>query len=224
MSIYRTYALQLDEAFRAARDEYAKLHAAVQAANAKRDFIKRSAPGKTTAEYERDTAEAELSVRFAQAAFDDRASKIWADFRAKRDQIRAELTAASSARNLAMPDAIDQNGLELLKSGILTPEDMEAFVERYNDNPTMLRLVGKYAREAGTNTAQIDAKAAARYNYLAMSVANGQNADVRRWDELKTITDHCGADEIRAARMNPSQIVAMGSHWESLSAPVLAER
>ncbi len=47
----------------------------------------------------------------------------------------------------ATPDKLDTNALELLKSDILTDTELSSMAERYADNATMRRMIGKYAQE-----------------------------------------------------------------------------
>lgn len=47
----------------------------------------------------------------------------------------------------ATPEKLDTNALELLKSGILTDPELSEMAEKYSDNATMRRMIGKYAQE-----------------------------------------------------------------------------
>jgi hypothetical protein len=47
----------------------------------------------------------------------------------------------------ATPEKLDTNALELLKSGILTDPELSEMAEKYADNATMRRMIGKYAQE-----------------------------------------------------------------------------
>jgi hypothetical protein len=59
-------------------------------------------------------------------------SRAWDNFKATRRTIRAELEQAVRAANIANPDAIDNNALELMKTGVLSPADYSAFMERFD--------------------------------------------------------------------------------------------
>lgn len=69
--------------------------------------------------------------------------RIWPEFNRRRAELRAALEHEVHSGTLASPDAVDPNGLELLKSGILSADDYYSLVDKYDDNPTMLRLVAK---------------------------------------------------------------------------------
>ena len=47
----------------------------------------------------------------------------------------------------ATPEKLDTSALELLKSGILTDAELSEMAEKYADNATMRRMIGKYAQE-----------------------------------------------------------------------------
>ena len=51
----------------------------------------------------------------------------------------------------ANPDAIDPNAVELLKTGVLGAYDFCSLADKHADNPTMLRIIEKYAKEAANN-------------------------------------------------------------------------
>lgn len=113
-------------------------------------------------------------------------------FEGRRNEPRAALAAAIKAENTATPDGIDQNGLELLKSGILTADDMESLVSKYDGNPTMLRLAGKYAKEmADTMKDPSDAPARARLYGICAAVKDGEGRAMRAFDTLVSIADRC---------------------------------
>ena len=58
----------------------------------------------------------------------------------------------SKRRRKTVPLTMDSNALELLKSGVLTSDDYAAFMEKYDSNPTMLKLLAHYAAEAAKAT------------------------------------------------------------------------
>ena len=100
------------------------------------------------------TARAALKLHDAEATFNEVSARVWDNFKATRRTIRAELEQAVRAANIANPDAIDNNALELMKTGVLSPADYAAFMERFDSNPTMLKLVGHYAAEAAKDYGQ----------------------------------------------------------------------
>ena len=51
----------------------------------------------------------------------------------------------------ASPDKLDAATMQLLNSGICTPAELARLVDRHQGNPTMLRIVGEYARNLRDN-------------------------------------------------------------------------
>lgn len=60
----------------------------------------------------------------------------------------AKLKAAVQADSTADPSDIDANGLTLLQSGILRPDELEGLLDRYEDNTTMTRIIGQHCKAA----------------------------------------------------------------------------
>lgn len=124
------------------------------------------------------------------------------------------------ADGTANPDAVDNNGLEILKSGILSADEYAAFAEKYDNNPTMLRFVAKYAREAA-DAMKEDPKARATLNSVAMACQDGRSAPLRAWDDLSKICDHCSGQSRKGVTERPEHVLAMGAHWAELSAEAI---
>ena len=61
--------------------------------------------------------------------------------------LRAELAEKVRRDSLVNPDDVDSKALSLLESGVMKADDFAALTERYNENPTMLRLIALYARK-----------------------------------------------------------------------------
>lgn len=61
-------------------------------------------------------------------------------------ELRAQFAAHLDEHYAASPDKLDTATMQLLGSGICTPTDLARLVERHQGNPTMLRIVGEYAR------------------------------------------------------------------------------
>ena len=63
------------------------------------------------------------------------------------EEIGKALKSAFAKVNQARPEDIDRAGLELLNSGILTVDDLGALLDRYEDNPTMRRLIAQHVEK-----------------------------------------------------------------------------
>ena len=117
------------------------------------------------------------------------------------------------------PESIDQNGLDLLKSGILTPDDYFGLLDKYNDNPTMLRFVAKYAKETADT---MDDPAGRRTLYmLCQQCRNGQGEIMRSWDALSSIADYCSG-QVHGQGDAPAYIETMSRRWEELTEEIIS--
>ena len=129
--------------------------------------------------------------------------------------MRRELAERVAADSSANPDTVDANGLELLKSGILTANDFYALAEKYDDNPTMLRLLAKYARDAASDPSNDQATRGALY-MLSERCADGCGAVMGNWDALSQIADYCSG-QAHERTGSPSYTLSMSEWWEQLS-------
>lgn len=62
-------------------------------------------------------------------------------------ELRAQFAAHLDDHYAASPDKLDTATMQLLGSGICTPVELARLVDRHQGNPTMLRIVGEYARK-----------------------------------------------------------------------------
>lgn len=219
MGKYYSYGQRLDEAFKTAREEYLKayneLEAAekeVKAAEAWKEefFIGDRAMRKVRAA----ARLAEAKIKFAEVE-----RSAWPAFVNTMDMLTRQLEKEIKAGNMVAPDGIDNNGLELLKSGIMSPDEMASFVEKYDGNATMLKLVSKYASEAAEKAQ--DPHQRARYNTVAYATREGFGKALKQWNDVCYVAKMC-AGKARERREDPAHIVNMSSRWEELSAAAIA--
>ena len=137
-----------------------------------------------------------------------------------RADLRAALERDVRGENLASPDAVDHSGLELMKSGILSADDFYSLAEKYDDNPTMLRFVAKYAKEAADDMDSTRAKDRGALYQLAQVCGQGQSRTMREWDDLSKIADYCSG-QTRNRRDTPTHTISMGKWWEQLSGEIV---
>ena len=218
MSKYNSYARELDKAFKEAREKYAKLVSNYNAAKSRLNSA--NAQFKETYTGERAVKEARAKAEFLEAeeALRIDGKKVWDAFMQRRDQTGRELAQAVKAGNMASPDGIDNNALELLKSGILTADEMVAMAGKYDSNPTMLRLIGKYAREMAEKAERADRGTLC---ILADECRNGFNKVMRVWESLVSTTNYCSGIGAGDRRREPQVAVKMGEHWEEFTANVI---
>ena len=209
MSNYNRYAKDLDAAFRAARQEYAEAWDKFQAA--------KNARGQGDA---MQRQRAELKYQQAELDFKEAEARIWPELNRRRAELRSKLERELRGDNAANPDAIDPNGMELLKSGILSADDFYSLVEKYDDNPTMLRFVARYAKEAADDMDRTQAKDRGALYQLAQVCSQGQGRTMRAWDDLSHIVDYCSG-QTRNRRDTPTHTISMGKWWEQLSGEIV---
>lgn len=212
MSKYRIYAQKIDEAFRAARDEYKSAYDELEALDKKR------VTSGTAGSVQRQRAE--LDYKDAQRKFKSEEDRIWGEFNQRRSELRRELVEAVSQDRTASPDAVDEKALALLNSGIMDVRDFYSMEEKYSDNPTMLRLLGQYARKIAEGT-DIDRSDRGALYMLADRCKNAQGGVVNNWDALSKIADYCSGQS-RERRDSPAHTVNMGNLWEQLSGDMVS--
>ena len=214
MSQYNQYAKKLDDAFKAARDEFSTAYNNLQSAKQDNDAARvwREETYKGENELRRQIAKGNLLK--AEQALRATETRVWADFDRQKAWIRSDLEKAVRANSAANPDVVDANALELLKSGILTADDYFTLVDKYDNNPTMLRLIAKYAQEAASNK-DTDAKTRGALYMLADQCRNGKNRIMRSFDDLCRISDYCSGRA--GGRYSSGHAASMADKWEQLS-------
>ena len=215
MSKFNTYAQQLDAAFKTARGEYVEAYQRFQQAQQANCRANAWTPNESAAEKQVKTARAALALHDAEAAFTEASARVWGDFKTTRRMLRAELEQEVRAANLANPDAIDSNALELLKSGVLTSDDYAAFMEKYDSNPTMLKLLARYAAEAAKATDS--RREAATLNAISIDCQSGQGAILRAFDDLCKVSDYCRGERHDGDRFRPEHTAIMSEKWDDLA-------
>ena len=214
MTKYNQYAKKLDNAFKTARDEFSTAYNNWQKAKQDNDAAQawREETYKGENELRRQIAKADLLK--AEQALRAAETRVWADFDRQKATIRADLEKAVRVNSTADPDAVDANALELLKSGILTADDYFALVDKYDDNPTMLRLIAKQAKAAADDK-DADPKMRGALYMLADQCRNGRNSTMRGFDDLCRISDYCSGRA--GGRYSSGHAASMADKWERLS-------
>lgn len=153
-------------------------------------------------------ADAEAKYYAKKSAY-EAAKRAFASSVGKIPEIRAELQKLIEADLSANPDHLDGNTMELLKSGILKPEEYARLLERFNDNPTMVRMIGRYAEECAKNN-QLSFADRNAYHAAAHAARNANGGDkLEAMDYLADVYGRC----VR----NPAMI----SHWDDLTGKVM---
>lgn len=209
MSKFNIFAKRLDEAFRKSRSEYnAAFHALECAQQASRD-ANAWKPGDSAEEKQARIDCAAVKLHDAEAAFSEVSARVWDNFKTTRHTIRAELEQAVRTANIVNPDAINNNALELMKSGAMTSVDYAAFVRKYGNNPTMLRLISHYSAEAAK--AQDNSGEAVALNSISDACQSWKGKVLQKFDDL---LDYCGNI---TGHEEPNEVSGMIEKWDELS-------
>ena len=153
----------------------------------------------------------------AEHTFKAAESRVWAEFDRQKEAIRRDLESEVRATSTVDPDAIDTNALELLKSGILTADDIFSMVDKYDSNITMLRLISKTAKELADDK-NTDTATRGQLYMLCSRIRNGRNSTMRNFDDLVEISNYCsGRGGGGTQRTTPAHTVAMAGKWEELA-------
>ena len=218
MSQYNKYAQRLDTAFKTVREEYMEAWNQLQAAQKANTDAQawRAETYRGENDLRRQRAKAELLE--AEHTFKATESRVWAEFDRQKEAIRRDLESDVRASSTVDPDAIDANALELLKSGILTADDIFSMVNKYDSNLTMLRLISKTAKELADDKQHTDAKTRGLLYTLCNQIGNGKNSTMRNFDDLVEISNYCsGRGGGGTQRTTPAHTVAMAGKWEELA-------
>ena len=211
MSEFNHFAKELAAAFRAARSEYAAVYeeltkAKENASAAGLDAVKKQI--------------ATLQLQEAEKKMRQETGRIWSVFDAKAAELRSALEKEAQASKCVDPTAVDAAGVELMKSGILTPDDYYSLAEKYDGNVTMLRLLSKYAAEAATDAGNRKDRVA--LTVLSQECANGTGKTLKAWDDLMTTVNYCsGRGGSGNRRPTPGVTLSMGEWWDELSGEII---
>ena len=217
MSQYNKYAQRLDTAFKTAREEYMEAWNQLQAAQKANTDAQAWRAETYRGENDLRRQQARAQLREAEHTFRASESRVWAEFDRQKDAIRRDLESKVRASSTVDPDAIDANALELLKSGILTADDVFSLVDKYDSNITMLRLISKTAKELADDK-NTDAKTRGQLYVLCSQIGSGKNSTMRNFDDLVEISNYCsGRGGGGTQRTTPAHTVAMAGKWEELS-------
>ena len=84
-----------------------------------------------------------------QAEIKKQLSELINNTNAEYEQIKAECEAVFGEYDRATGKKVDLATVELLKSGILRPDEIKALINDFNGNSAMLRIIGDYAYKKG---------------------------------------------------------------------------
>ncbi len=139
MSKFNHYARKLDEIVKAAFAKYQSAEAAFKKAERDYKALRPDIDPVTKAKKMIAREDAKIALNAAKSELEDKRQEIAV--------LRRELERAVAESFSADPEMLDSNTVELLKSGILTASEYRRLFDkaRQESNPTMARLVAKYA-------------------------------------------------------------------------------
>lgn len=221
MSKYNNYAKELDKAFKAAREEYKAIVDRLVAAERAKDAAEAWFAEKYIGERAFKKAKAQAELSEAQNEIKTAGARIWENFDNTKRNIGARLFEEIKKDNLATPDDIDPAGIELLKSGILSAEDMTGLASKYDNNPTMLRIISTYAQNAA-EAHKDDRESKHAFMAIHNVTKDGLSSAARNWDTLSTMADRCaGVSRVGSLTSAPKFVASMNRHWEEVSSNVV---
>lgn len=206
MSKFNSYAKRLNDAAKTAFEKYQKAEKVYLAAQDRR----RNLPWNATRD---DKTVADAAIIQAEEAL-NAAKGAFTAARQEMANIRGELANDLKKAYTANPEDIDSNTMELLKSGILSPDEYVALANRAisNGNNTMLRIIGNHAEKVADGLRD-DQKATetrgALYAISSRAKDSTGSAELEAYDSLVSTFDRCSN--------NPAMI----NHWDGLTQTVV---
>ena len=127
------------------------------------------------------------------------------------EEIGKDLKSAFAKVNQARPEDIDRAGLELLNSGILTVDDLGALLDRYEDNPTMRRLIAQHVEKLLKDTKDTQT----RRELIAVRQKAVANDIMDAWKNLEDTARICTGQA--HGKGEPRYVLSISSQWEKLT-------
>ncbi len=190
MSKYNHYAKRYDDIARSVFNDYKKVSADYETAKAAyENHPYRHAVGLIPAENAASLAQAKVDMLKAEVQLN--AAKINLNDAGNRiREIQKELNEALDRDYRINPADVNMATIEILKSGMLRPEEYGKMIADNQSNPTMCRMIGQYALQAYSTATDREARA-----HLIAAVHDSRNIDgsnyKQTFDDLCLIYDKC---------------------------------
>lgn len=215
MSKYAIYAARLDTAFKDARKQYTDAYNAVKEAEKGVEDAKNERDKFYVGEADLLREERTTALHRAEAAFRIVEERIWPAFDAVRDELTEALKKSVQAGSTAAPEDIDANGLTLLQSGILRPDELEGLLDRYEDNTTMTRIIGQHCKAAADK--ERDPEKRQRLTAIARRANEGLSGVLEAWNGLLDACRTCSGRGHGEEKGKPALVVSISKQWERLT-------
>jgi hypothetical protein len=147
MAQYRNvteFLAKIREAYNKAREEYTLLNDKLDKIEAlrKRDIER----GWANPQFQKEDTE---TYQKNKAEVKKQLSELINNTNAEYEKIKAECEAVFGEYDRATGKKVDLATIELLKSGILRPDEIKALINDFDGNSAMLRIIGDYAYKRG---------------------------------------------------------------------------
>lgn len=206
MSGYKMFADRLDYAFKEARTRYTEAYNLMLSKKRDMEDIRRNPSLADTF-----GMKAEYDYKQAKADFEKAETAVWEDFEREMEEIGKALKSAFAKVNLARPEDIDRDGLELLNSGILTIDELEPFLARYEGNPTMERFVARHIEKLLEETKEGQTR-----QRLIMIRQKAMTSDIMdAWKNLEDTARICTGQA--HGKGEPRYVLDISGKWERLT-------
>ena len=207
MSKFNHYAQEANRIAKEAFKEYKEAEQAYREAQAKY-YKYPQRVGFVDHEYAVKSLRAKADFEEAKNNF-SQAKRNLASHQREFDELRSQLSEELDTYYAVNPEAVDSKAIELMKSGVLTLNDYKRLMNEAEEaeNFTMMRMVSKYAKEAGEAISQrygegdLTAREFQRLSY----VPDYASKQMEAFDLLKEVYDRS---------VNNSGMI---DHWEELT-------
>lgn len=221
MSKYNEYARRLDEAFKEAREGFSMVYDyTVQKTNEYKE-ADREHKIKHSPETLRNATNKRVAYEEAQEYYKLMAMKNWDIFFEKKEKITREFMEEIEKDYVVNPADIDKDTMTLINTGIVKPNEIPHLAERFRDNLTMLRVIGKLACEM---SGQVDisndqgVKLKTKLEIISKSIDTAKENKIDAWNTLLYIADTCTGYDQR--NMGGQTIKNFNANWERATANV----
>lgn len=211
MGKYSIYAAQLDAAFKEVRRKYKEAFDLMKSKKKEMEDIQRNPSLADTF-----GMKAEYDYKSAKSNFEKLETAVWEDFDRQRAEIRAALESTFRKANEPRPEDVDRDGLELLRSGILTIDEIGGFLDRYENSPAMRRLTAQHIEKLLEETKDPQSRRA----LIMLRQKAGASDVMDAWESLEYMARICSGQS--HGRGEPSYVLRISGKWEELTATAIA--
>lgn len=213
MSKLRNYMIKAEAIAKDALAKIQKADADLRTAEQRRKENRAPRTGMVDAEVMARAARAEADYAEAKATYEKCCRELPAATLSSLSAIRRDLSAALGDEYSADPSAIDTHILELLKCGVLRPDEYARLANGAND--TMKRIIGRYAATAADEAAKKYGAGDQRVMELRAIAMQGDSTADAVGDKLAAF------DALVQTFQTSAGNVSMIGDWDGLTGPIV---